>query len=258
MFIAWPIGFFCLLLGFSGILGSIMTPALSKLPFAILLFLLGWVITPKTWEAFLAKTGLDIRGAQRGALILILFMAMGAAAPHHSSHSGNSELEKPKDYAVIVQEANQAVKEIKLSNSMDFEDMHARIQDRLTELSLVPSDHKLHQEAQTLSQKLRNLDQQILKRKEIADRKVARLLGIQARKEFAKGFEQDMLKSGIDAYVTAQGPEKRTLNIQWALISRPYVYKMINDRKFTTSLRSLGFTTINFSDGYDETYTSSL
>lgn len=83
-------------------------------------------------------------------------------------------------------------------------------------------------------------------------------LMIQQRKEFAKQYELSLLDQGMDTRISTLGKDHSTLKIEWVLMSRPLVYKMINDSSVMSNLKKLGFKKIVFSDGYNHTWTSEM
>jgi hypothetical protein len=73
-----------------------------------------------------------------------------------------------------------------------------------------------------------------------------------ARRALADLLETGMLAQGLDAHVKVVGQQ---LCIEHILVNRPYVFREINDRDFVASLRTIGFKSIRFSNGYDYTVT---
>ncbi len=76
-----------------------------------------------------------------------------------------------------------------------------------------------------------------------------------ARKEFASNLDTQMLKSGNDATVRADGT---VLRIQWVLCSRAAVYKLVNEGDAAETLQSLGFTKLVCADGLGTYVTQDL
>jgi hypothetical protein len=75
-----------------------------------------------------------------------------------------------------------------------------------------------------------------------------------ARKSYADAYERDLLLAGEDVTVRTQGKSADTLSITYVLISRPFVYQLMNDRELNSKWISLGFKTIRLSDGYDKSW----
>ncbi|QSV44915.1 hypothetical protein [Geobacter benzoatilyticus] len=118
----------------------------------------------------------------------------------------------------------------------------------------IPKDSPEYKKAQALYDEWRA-------KKAKADKDAARIakrIGAVNRKKFAKEYERQLLDKGMDAYVSTQGKESSTLKIKWVLVSRPLVHKMINDENVVENLRSLGFTKLVMSDGYDSSWTIDL
>jgi RNA polymerase subunit RPABC4/transcription elongation factor Spt4 len=116
---------------------------------------------------------------------------------------------------------------------------------------------KLSQGTQEFS-KAEKLYDNYRKNKKIVDResaKIANQVMIQKRAKFAKEYERQLLDKGMDVYVSTQGKDKSVLRVKWVLVSRPLVYKMINDGSVMGNLRNLGFKKLIMTDGYDSSWT---
>lgn len=73
----------------------------------------------------------------------------------------------------------------------------------------------------------------------------------QVRQMYASSVEEIFMKTGIDARVSAIGSEKRQLKISYALMSQPLVYKFQNEIKISDQARTLGFSSIVYTNGFD-------
>ena len=87
---------------------------------------------------------------------------------------------------------------------------------------------------------------------------ISRLIDIEARKEFAKQIEAKYLNKGMDVYVTVTGRDYTTLKLKYVLFSRSLVHKIMNSAGFVTTLKSLGFKRVIFTDGYDDTWSYTI
>ena len=76
-----------------------------------------------------------------------------------------------------------------------------------------------------------------------------RLQQIQARKSFARIYENEMLEKYIDMKVRTRGPNHDILYLEWILIGRPYVHNFINNAEMMAGLKIAGFKKIIFTDG---------
>lgn len=95
------------------------------------------------------------------------------------------------------------------------------------------------------------------KAKKESDKIVAATMIVQ-RQNFADAYERQLLDQGMDVYVSALGKSRQTLKVKWILVSRPLVYKMINDPNFVSKLREMGFKKLVMTDGYDDTWSIDL
>lgn len=74
------------------------------------------------------------------------------------------------------------------------------------------------------------------------------------RKAYARLMEENFLRKGMDATVTAEGPQATTLRVRYILISRPLIFKLQEDGSFVSGVRDAGFTKLIMTDGYDKTW----
>ncbi len=77
-----------------------------------------------------------------------------------------------------------------------------------------------------------------------AERQTAQALAA-ARVKYVEETENAMLGQGYDMTVRASGAGKDTMHIGWALMSRPFVYKFVNESPLP-QVRSMGFKRIIF------------
>ncbi len=78
------------------------------------------------------------------------------------------------------------------------------------------------------------------------------------RKRYAQSFEKKCLEKGLDFYVQTIGKDASVLKIKWALMSRPLIYKFINDKEIVRTWRELGFKKVLFTDGFRNNWESKL
>jgi hypothetical protein len=74
---------------------------------------------------------------------------------------------------------------------------------------------------------------------------------VDGRKAYADQLEKNMLSDGMDAHVSASGAKGTTLVIRYILVSRPFLYKLMNETPFLENIKKEGFTTVHFTNGYD-------
>jgi hypothetical protein len=77
---------------------------------------------------------------------------------------------------------------------------------------------------------------------------------VEFRTEYAKNMERSLLEDYMDMTVSAEGPKKTTLRIQWVRMSRPLVYNFMNNSETTDRFRALGFKKVLFTDGYNSSW----
>lgn len=78
------------------------------------------------------------------------------------------------------------------------------------------------------------------------------------RAVYGNRLEEQYLKMGLDIYVTVEDTENRTIQLRWVLVSRPMAYQTSHDQSFLEVLRTLGFTKLVLTDGYEETWSYGL
>lgn len=120
----------------------------------------------------------------------------------------------------------------------------------LDDLSLIAPNTPDYAEAQKLMPRARALQQKEEKEEQAREEK----LTISRRQSYANEMETRMLEQYQDFYVRTSGVNQTTLTIRYVLMSRPFVYNLINDGKFMGRLRELGFKKVVFTDGYDQTW----
>ncbi|MEI6125055.1 MAG: SH3 domain-containing protein [Pseudomonadota bacterium] len=81
---------------------------------------------------------------------------------------------------------------------------------------------------------------------------------IEARKLFAKQYENTLLDKGLDFYATTEGEDNTTFKLKYALMTRPLAHQMSKETDFLSTLKSLGFRTAILTDGYNETWSIDL
>jgi hypothetical protein len=69
------------------------------------------------------------------------------------------------------------------------------------------------------------------------------------RSEFARSVEGQLLSKGLDAHVRATGKDADTLRIEWAAMSRPVVYNLVNSPRVRLEAPTLGFKQLVLTDG---------
>lgn len=82
-------------------------------------------------------------------------------------------------------------------------------------------------------------------------RALAPRLSEQSRQIFASIIEEGFIKAGMDVQAVAQGTEKKTLKIKYALMGKPMVYKFENDAKISEQAGALGFKKVVYTNGFE-------
>ena len=160
----------------------------------------------------------------------------------------HQEVEKEREHISNV-EKQIAVGQLSQARKLIFKEQYSQARDVLVALmnsNAAPQEVKT--QAATL---LRPLPAKILtqQKKEQAAAIVA------SRKAFANELQQEMLKENYDMTINATGKENTTLNIKYVLINRPFVYNFVNNSAVIARMKSLGFTKLILSDGYESTWT---
>jgi hypothetical protein len=79
------------------------------------------------------------------------------------------------------------------------------------------------------------------------------------RKDYAKELENNLLNNArMDTTITTSGKNNTTLKLKYILVSRVFVNELTKDGKLQNTWRSMGFKTIIFTNGYNETWTMNL
>ena len=121
-------------------------------------------------------------------------------------------------------------------------------------LASVGPDEPEHQTSRDVIAKLQAISKK-LEREALNAEAVA--LGrklLEQRRSYAATLEDTYLKKGQDFKIRTEGKDATTLRIQWVLIGRPFVYNAINDRELMMRWKLMGFQTVVFSDGYNNTW----
>jgi hypothetical protein len=88
----------------------------------------------------------------------------------------------------------------------------------------------------------------------VADAAAVRIV----RLAYAENYEKQLLASGYDYVVRAQGPNADTLSVTFVLVNRPFVYNIENDADLNKQWSSLGFKKVRLGDGFDSSWSYSL
>ncbi len=152
-----------------------------------------------------------------------------------------------------LKEAQKALNEWK-PNKDPMKTSWGGVSDARKHLAAIPQNTPESAEKDKLLKEVVRREKEIEK----VTRVVAYKIMVQQRKEFAKKYELSLLDAGMDTTITTLGKNHSTLRIKWVLMSRPLVYKLINDGATMANLRKLGFEKVVFTDGYDRTWTSDL
>lgn len=85
----------------------------------------------------------------------------------------------------------------------------------------------------------------------------ARIAGIAGRRAYAKLYEERLLDKGINATVTASGPDLTRLTMKWILVSKVVAHQYAQG-DIINEIQAAGFKRFTITDGYDETWTWTL
>lgn len=81
---------------------------------------------------------------------------------------------------------------------------------------------------------------------------------VKLRKQFAEEQERNFLSNGLDFTVRTSGKESTTIKYTSVLVSRPFVYKLMNEGDLANTLKTIGFKKAIFSDKFETTWTYDL
>jgi hypothetical protein len=124
----------------------------------------------------------------------------------------------------------------------------------LNALALVKPEEPEHQAAAEVAGKLQAISKKFGKEALSAEAAALGRKLLEQRKSYAATLEDAYLRKGQDFKIRTEGKDATTLRIQWVLIGRPFVYNAINDRELMLRWKLMGFRTIVFSDGYNNTW----
>lgn len=111
-----------------------------------------------------------------------------------------------------------------------------------------------YDEAQKLLKVVREREKEI----DQASKLIAAQVAIKMRENFARDYENNLLSQGMDVEVSLSGAEKKNINIKYVLMSRPLVYKLVNEGQFLENLKMMGFSKVVLDDGYGKSWTYKL
>ena len=100
---------------------------------------------------------------------------------------------------------------------------------------------------------LANLDKHEAEGKKLMEATIAKAIAddVEGRRDYANEMEKTWLKNGMDAHVSTSGSKSTTLVIRYVLVSRPLLFKLMNETPFVENAKKVGFTNIHFTNGYD-------
>lgn len=127
----------------------------------------------------------------------------------------------------------------------------AAAKDNLNAISAGSSEYP---EAQNLMKEVNRRENEINKLALI----IANEILTKQRKEFADKYEISLLDQGMDTKVSVSGKNNTILKIKWVLMSRPLVYKLINNSETMANLKKMGFEKLILTDGYDSAWSIDL
>lgn len=157
----------------------------------------------------------------------------------------------PVDHQLVLLSRKQAVDNA-LSVSSDPEkcDTPLQISDAWKALQKIPTDDPNFKKAKRVAVKLEKCRK---KTKRAFDKGLREIMKSQ-RETYVDNLDTAMLKSGIDAVVTANGKYKDKLKIRWALMGRSMAHQLATDGGILTAAEKIGFKRVTFSDGFYESF----
>ena len=124
----------------------------------------------------------------------------------------------------------------------------------LRALASIRADEPGRESSEEVAGKLRAISKKLEKEALSAEAVALGKKLLEGRKSYAADLEDAYLKKGQDFKIRTEGKDATTLRIQWVLIGRPFVYNSINDRELMLRWKLMGFRTVVFSDGYNNTW----
>ena len=119
-------------------------------------------------------------------------------------------------------------------------------------LTAISENSPEYKEVKKLEPKIKQLEKEIDRQAKII---TENLMAI-TRKKYAKELENNLLNNArMDTTITTSGKNNTTLKLKYILVSRVFVNELTKDGKLQNTWRSMGFKTIIFTNGYNETWT---
>lgn len=78
------------------------------------------------------------------------------------------------------------------------------------------------------------------------------------REVLAKNMERSLLDKGISSDIQAKGKNKQTLEYKYALMSKAFVYKLVNEGNALETAKKAGFKKLVFTDGFNNNWAYDL
>ena len=73
----------------------------------------------------------------------------------------------------------------------------------------------------------------------------------QTRILYASSMEENFIKAGLDAKISADGAQRDQLTVRYALMSKPLVYKFQNEMNLDDQARKFGFKRVVYTNGFE-------
>lgn len=131
-------------------------------------------------------------------------------------------------------------------------------------IAKIPKTAKEYNEAQELLKELDPINKKIIakaekeqKEKDAAQAKMNAVLEEDKRIKFASMTEYAFLDNRMNVTVTTFGKNNKQLKLKYALMSKVFIHQVLKT-DFVKNTKSLGFTKITFTDGYNDTFTLEL
>ncbi|MBL0231592.1 MAG: hypothetical protein IPP76_12660 [Moraxellaceae bacterium] len=131
-------------------------------------------------------------------------------------------------------------------------------------LSKMPENSKEYSEAKTILKEIEPLSKKIVenydkeqKEKNEAQVKINAVLAEENRVKFAQKAEYSFLDNRLNVTVTTLGKKQTTLKLKYSLMNKVFIHEVMKS-DFTNNAKKVGFKSIIFTNGYDDTWTLSL
>jgi hypothetical protein len=189
-------------------------------------------------------------------IVIVVFVILAMAVFSTGSSKKTTSIQERENASAIIARAEATIHDWEVFGVKKAELAPTAERTRLAveALQKIGSDEPEYQKAQDTVTKIESVSKRYEKEALNAEAAALGRKLLQQRKLYASTLEDSYLKKGQDFTVRTEGRDATILRIQWVLIGRPFVYNAINDRELMLRWKMMGFQTVIFSDGYNNTW----